>query len=199
MRNRATPIVRSLAAAAVVGAVAVSFVTLRPTATAEAQVAQPKEDGHGHDHGQHQHGEHCDHGGTLVDVTRKNGQFNTLAAAIGQAKLEESLSHDTFTLFAPTDEAFAKLPPETLDDLLKPENEDKLKALLLNHVVKGKVASGDASADAKALETLGGGKLPIARSADGKVTIGTAKVVAADVEATNGVIHGIDAVLLPKD
>lgn len=194
MNRRTTkPLVCAAATAFVAGAVTVALATLYPVASADARVLAPKDD-HGHGHS---HGDHCDHTGTLVDVARKSGQFNTLAAAIAQAELEEALSHDEYTLFAPTDEAFAKLPPEALEDLLKPENKDKLKAVLVNHVVKGKVHSADATAEGKSLETIGGGKLPVLRSADGKVTIGGATVVVADVEASNGVIHGIDTVLLP--
>jgi uncharacterized surface protein with fasciclin (FAS1) repeats len=149
-------------------------------------------DGHKHDHG-----EHCDHAGTLVDIARKNGQFNTFTAAVAQAGLEESLSHETLTIFAPTDDAFAKLQADALEALLKPENKEKLKAVLLNHVVKGEVPSSAATSEPAALQTLAGGKVSVSKRDDGKVAVNAATVVAADVDASNGVIHGIDAVLLP--
>jgi uncharacterized surface protein with fasciclin (FAS1) repeats len=99
-----------------------------------------------------------------------------------------------FTVFAPTDAAFAALPAGTLDDLLKPENKDKLKSILLYHVVSGKVMSSDLKGTVNA-DSLQGGKLKIV-AAEG-VTVNGATVVTADVAASNGVIHVIDAVLLP--
>ena len=100
-----------------------------------------------------------------------------------------------FTVFAPTDAAFAKLPAGTLDDLLKPENKDKLKSILLYHVVSGKIMAADISGEAKPV-TLEGATLDIKASADG-VEVNGAKVTAADIEASNGVIHVIDTVVLP--
>jgi uncharacterized surface protein with fasciclin (FAS1) repeats len=179
-------------------AIAISLVA-RSVATAAAAAAaadDKKQPEHKHDHDDHAG---HDHGGSLVDILRKHGEFNTLAAAIAQAELEEDLAHDDHTIFAPTDAAFAKLPPEKLDDLLKPENKEKLKAVLLNHVVEGKLRSADVTAARpKELESAGGAKLVVKKSGDGKVTVNNAaKVVAPDVEATNGWIHGIDTVLIP--
>jgi uncharacterized surface protein with fasciclin (FAS1) repeats len=112
------------------------------------------------------------------------------------AGLVDTLKGDgPFTVFAPTDDAFAALPEGTVEDLLKPENKDKLTAILTYHVVPGKVMSGDLSNDMM-VKTVQGGDLKI--MTEGGVTVNGANVVTADVEASNGVIHVIDAVLLPK-
>jgi uncharacterized surface protein with fasciclin (FAS1) repeats len=133
--------------------------------------------------------------GDVVEVAIGAGSFKTLVAAIQAADLVGALQADgPFTVFAPTDAAFAALPAGTLDDLLKPENKDKLKAILLYHVVSGKVMSSDLKGTVNA-DTLQGGKLKIV-AAEG-VTVNGATVVTADVAASNGVIHVIDAVLLP--
>ncbi|HRK31062.1 MAG TPA: fasciclin domain-containing protein, partial [Tepidisphaeraceae bacterium] len=123
--------------------------------------------------------------------------LNTLAAALGQAELEEVLSHDEWTLFAPTDEAFAQLPAEKLDFLLQPENKEKLKALLLAHVVEGAHASASATTEPKPIKSAQGAELQLSKAANGKMQISTASVVEADIVATNGVIHTIDAVIMP--
>lgn len=128
----------------------------------------------------------------IVEVAVKAGSFNTLAAALQAAGLVETLKGDgPFTVFAPTDEAFAKLPAGTVEELLKPENKDKLTAILTYHVVSGKVMSSDLLSTSAA-KTLNGQKAPIG------LRIGAANVVAADVKASNGVIHVIDTVLLPE-
>jgi len=133
--------------------------------------------------------------GDVVEVAVGAGSFNTLVAAIQAADLVGALQGDgPFTVFAPTDAAFAALPAGTLDDLLKPENKAKLSAILLYHVVPGKVMSSDLKGTVNA-ETLQGSKVEIV-AAEG-VTVNGAKVVTADVAASNGVIHVIDAVLLP--
>jgi len=130
----------------------------------------------------------------IVEVAAGAGQFKTLIAAATAAGLAETLSTGgPFTLFAPNDEAFAKLPAGTVESLLKPENKEKLKAILLYHVVSGKVSASLAKNlnDAK---TLNGASFKITVK-DGKVMVDNATVVATDVEASNGVIHIIDTVI----
>ncbi|MBB5038874.1 fasciclin domain-containing protein [Prosthecobacter dejongeii] len=133
---------------------------------------------------------------TIVGVAAGAGQFKTLVAAVKAAGLVETLSGEgPFTVFAPTDEAFAKLPAGTVEDLLKPENKEKLTSILTYHVVAGKVLAADVkSGDVK---TVNGQEASI-KVADGKVTIDKATVVKTDIAASNGVIHVIDTVLLPK-
>lgn len=133
----------------------------------------------------------------IVDVAAENGSFNTLVAAVKAAGLVETLKGDgPFTVFAPTDEAFAKLPAGTVDMLLKAENKDKLVTVLTYHVVSGKVMAADVvKLDSAA--TVQGQKVMVVVK-DGAVMINNANVVAADVKASNGVIHVIDTVLLPK-
>jgi uncharacterized surface protein with fasciclin (FAS1) repeats len=131
----------------------------------------------------------------IVDTAVSAGQFTTLAAALDAAGLVDALKGDgPFTVFAPTDDAFAALPAGTVEDLLKPENKDKLTAVLTYHVVAGKVMSGDLS-DGMTATTLNGADLTITTS-DG-VKVNDATVTSADIEASNGVIHVIDTVLLP--
>lgn len=136
--------------------------------------------------------------GTIVDVAAKNGSFNTLVAAVKAAGLVETLSgKGPFTVLAPTDAAFAKLPAGTLEMLLKPENKKQLAAILTYHVVPGVAAYADQVVKMKEVPTVLGS--PIAVSVvGGKVMLGNATVVATDVEASNGVIHVIDTVLLPS-
>jgi uncharacterized surface protein with fasciclin (FAS1) repeats len=132
----------------------------------------------------------------IVDTAVKAGTFTTLVAAVKAAGLVETLKGPgPFTVFAPNDAAFAKLPKATLDDLLKPENKAKLTAILTYHVVNGKVGSKEVMGKMTKVKSLGGGEL----SVDGKkdVMVNTAKVVKADIEASNGVIHVIDTVLIP--
>jgi uncharacterized surface protein with fasciclin (FAS1) repeats len=132
----------------------------------------------------------------IVDTAVAAGSFNTLVAAVQAAGLVETLKGDgPFTVFAPTDDAFAKLPDGTVEMLLMPENKDKLVAVLTYHVVAGKVMSGDIAGKRVAPKTLQG--RPIAVNATSGVMVNDANVVAADVEASNGVIHVIDTVLLP--
>lgn len=133
----------------------------------------------------------------IVDTAVAAGQFTTLAKALQAADLVDTLKgKGPFTVFAPTDEAFAKLPAGTLDDLLKPENKEKLKAILLYHVVPGKVTAAKVSKMSSA-KTVNGKELTISASG-GTVKVNDATVVKADVMASNGVIHVIDTVLLPK-
>ncbi|MEZ5288544.1 MAG: fasciclin domain-containing protein [Vicinamibacterales bacterium] len=134
----------------------------------------------------------------IVDTAVAAGQFKTLAAALQAAGLVETLKGTgPFTVFAPTDEAFAKLPKGTVEDLLKPENKAKLTAILTYHVVPGKVMAADVKT-MKDAKTVQGGMLPV--SAMGStVMVGNAHVVKADIAASNGVIHVIDTVLMPKD
>ncbi len=135
----------------------------------------------------------------IVDTAVGAGTFKTLAAALGAADLVATLKGaGPFTVFAPTDEAFAKLPAGTVETLLKPENKDKLKEILLLHVVPGNVYAADVVKLTEA-KTAGGKTLAI--STEGGVKVGTAtgkaNVVKTDIKASNGVIHVIDAVILP--
>jgi uncharacterized surface protein with fasciclin (FAS1) repeats len=133
----------------------------------------------------------------IVDTAVAAGSFNTLAAALKAAGLVETLKGEgPFTVFAPTDEAFAKLPGGTVDNLLKPENKAKLVSLLTYHVVPGHVMAADVM-KMKTAKTLQGGSLRIA-TANGKVMIDKATVAKADIAASNGVIHVIDTVLMPR-
>ena len=132
----------------------------------------------------------------IVAVASGAGSFNTLVAAVKAAGLVETLQGaGPFTVFAPTDEAFAKLPKGTLEDLLKPENKEKLVAILTYHVVSGKVMAADVKT--MKVKTVNGKELEV-KVADGVVTVDNAKVVKTDVAASNGVIHVIDTVVLPK-
>jgi len=134
----------------------------------------------------------------IVETAIGAGSFKTLVAAVQAAGLVETLSgKGPFTVFAPTDEAFAKLPKGTVEELLKPENKAKLTAILTYHVVAGKVMSTDV-VKVKSATTVQGQDLAVMVK-DGKVMIDKAQVVAADVVAGNGVIHVIDTVLLPKE
>lgn len=135
----------------------------------------------------------------IVDTAVAAGTFKTLAAALGAADLVTTLKgQGPFTVFAPTDEAFAKLPPGTVENLLKPENKEKLKEILLLHVVPGAVYAADV---VKLTEAKTAGGKAVSISTDGGVKVGTAtgkaNVVKTDIKAKNGVIHVIDAVILP--
>lgn len=135
-------------------------------------------------------------GKDIVAVAAGNGSFNTLVAALKAAGLVETLQGaGPFTVFAPTDEAFAKLPKGTVEDLLKPENKAKLVAILTYHVVAGKVMAADVKT--MKAKTVNGQSLDV-KVAAGAVTVNNAKVVMTDVAASNGVIHVIDTVVLPK-
>ena len=131
----------------------------------------------------------------IVETALAASNFSTLATALGAAGLIETLKGEgPFTVFAPTDAAFAKVPQQTLNDLLQPENKKRLAAILTYHVVRGKVSSNEVIA-MKSATTLQGQELNISKQ-DG-VKINEAKMIVTDVEATNGVIHIIDTVLMP--
>ncbi|MEL7343671.1 MAG: fasciclin domain-containing protein [Pseudomonadota bacterium] len=131
----------------------------------------------------------------IVDTAVGAGSFETLVAAVQAAGLVETLKGDgPFTVFAPTDEAFAALPEGTVEDLLKPENIDQLTAILTYHVVPGKVMSGDLTDDMMAA-TVQGSDITI--DLDSGVMVNNATVVTADIETSNGVIHVIDTVIIP--
>ena len=133
----------------------------------------------------------------IVDTAVSAGSFKTLVAAVQAAGLVDVLKSDgPLTVFAPTDEAFAKLPAGTVANLLKPENKDKLVAVLTYHVVPGRVTS-DKVAGLRSAKTVNGQELKITTK-DGGVMIDNAHVVAVDIAASNGVIHVIDSVVLPK-
>ncbi len=135
------------------------------------------------------------HSKDIVDTAVSAGSFSTLVAAVQAAELVDTLKGEgPFTVFAPTDEAFAALPEGTVETLLKPENKEQLVAVLTYHVVPGKVMSGDLSDDMTAA-TVQGGDITI--DLDSGVMINDANVVQADIETSNGVIHVIDKVILP--
>ena len=133
----------------------------------------------------------------IVDTAVKAGSFNTLVAAVKAAGLVETLKGEgPFTVFAPTDAAFKKLPKGTVEDLLKPENKAKLAAILTYHVVPGKVMSKDIAGKKLEAKTVQGQKVAV--DATSGVEIDNAKVIQADIATSNGVIHVIDTVILPK-
>jgi len=135
--------------------------------------------------------------GTIVDVAAKNGSFNTLVAAVKAAGLVETLSgKGPFTVLAPTDAAFAKLPAGTLEMLLKPENKKQLVDILTYHVVPGVAAYSDQVVKMSQVPTVLGTPITVTVT-DGKVRLNDSNVVATDVEASNGVIHVVDTVILP--
>ena len=132
----------------------------------------------------------------IVDTAAAAGSFSTLVAAVKAAGLEDALrAHGQLTVFAPTDDAFAALPAGTVENLLKPENKDQLAAILTYHVVNGKTKSKQLAGKTLDVKTLNGAKLAV-DGTDG-VSVNGANVIKADVWASNGVIHVIDAVLLP--
>jgi uncharacterized surface protein with fasciclin (FAS1) repeats len=136
---------------------------------------------------------------TTADIvdTAIAGNFNTLVAAVKAAGLVDTLrGPGPFTVFAPTDEAFAKLPAGALEDLLKPENKAKLQSVLTHHVVPGKVMSRDAK-KLNSAKTAEGSTIKI-KASDNGVMVNDARVVKADIAASNGVIHVIDKVILPE-
>ncbi|WP_300032468.1 fasciclin domain-containing protein [uncultured Roseobacter sp.] len=133
----------------------------------------------------------------IVDTAVNAGTFETLVAAVSAADLVDTLkSEGPFTVFAPTDEAFAALPEGTVETLLKPENKDQLIAILTYHVVPGKVMSTDLTDDMTAA-TVQGSEITI--DLDNGVMINDATVTSADIETSNGVIHVIDSVILPPE
>jgi uncharacterized surface protein with fasciclin (FAS1) repeats len=132
----------------------------------------------------------------IVDTAVAAGSFTTLAKALTAADLVSTLKGSgPFTVFAPTDDAFAKLPAGTLDSLLKPENREKLRRVLTYHVVPGRVMAADVVKVTSA-KAVSGDTLPV-KVADSAVTVGKARVVKTDIAASNGVIHVVDSVLLP--
>ena len=135
-------------------------------------------------------------GETIVDVAVANGSFNTLVTAVEAAGLAETLNDEgPYTVFAPTDEAFAALPEGVLDSLLLPENQEILAQILAYHVVPGEVLAADVTTGPAA--TVEGSNLDLV-SEEGSVTVNGATVTTADVTASNGVIHVIDTVLIPE-
>jgi len=134
---------------------------------------------------------------TIVSLAQQTDQLSTLVAAVKAGDLVETLNSDgPFTVFAPTNAAFGNLPDGTLDMLLKPENKDKLRNILTYHVVPGKIMSSDLE-DGQMVETVQGNKIKVSLG-DGAMING-ANVVNADIEASNGVVHIIDAVIMPTD
>jgi transforming growth factor-beta-induced protein len=132
----------------------------------------------------------------IVEIAASAGSFNTLVAAVKAAGLVDTLKgKGPLTVFAPTDEAFAKLPAGTVEELLKPENKDKLTAILTYHVVPGRVTAGEVVKLSSA-PTVNGRPLSI-DAENGKVMVDNAQVVQTDIMATNGVIHVIDSVMIP--
>ena len=135
--------------------------------------------------------------GSVLAVIKAAGRYGTFLKALEAAGLTTTLEGaGPFTVFAPTDEAFAKLPAGTLDRLLKPENKPKLVALLNYHIAPVKVVSGPL-AKMDELKTLNGEEIDVDTGTDGKIEMDDSKIIAPDLEAANGVVHGIDAVLQP--
>ena len=135
----------------------------------------------------------------IVDTAVNNDQLKTLVSALKAAGLVDTLKGDgPFTVFAPTDNAFANLPSGNLDNLLKPENKDNLNDILLYHIFNGKVTAEDAAKlNGQEIDMVNGKKAKISVK-DGKVFINDAEVITADINAKNGIIHVIDTVLIPK-
>ena len=137
------------------------------------------------------------HAKDIVDTAVGAGSFNTLVAAVKAAGLVDTLkSQGPFTVFAPTDEAFANLPAGTVETLLKPENKQKLVAILTYHVVPGRIMAGDIAGKRTAVQTVQGQNIRV--EATQGVMVEDANVVSADVKASNGVIHVIDKVIMPQ-
>ncbi|WP_171240874.1 fasciclin domain-containing protein [Ruegeria sp. HKCCA5491] len=133
----------------------------------------------------------------IVDTAVSAGSFNTLVAAVQAAGLVDTLKgNGPYTVFAPTDEAFAALPEGTVETLLLPENKDQLVEILTYHVVPAKVMSGDIAGKRAKVLTVQGDRLSV--NAKNGVKVNGAEVVQADIEASNGVIHVVDAVILPE-
>jgi len=133
----------------------------------------------------------------IVDTAVSAGSFNTLVAALKAADLVDTLKGPgPFTVFAPTDEAFAALPPGAVDNLLKPENRDQLTQILTFHVVPDVVLARELEGTMLFAETVQGS--PVKFNAMGKLTFGQANIIEADIETSNGVVHAIDTVLMPR-
>ncbi len=138
-----------------------------------------------------------DYGSDIVDVAMSAGQFNTLAAALDAAGLVGTLKGEgPFTVFAPTDAAFAKLPEGTVESLLEPENKDQLVSILTYHVVAGKLPAADV-VNLSGATTVNGADVTIAVVGD-NVRVNDATVIKTDIDASNGIIHVIDSVILPN-
>ncbi len=138
-------------------------------------------------------------GKTVVDVAANDDRFTTLVAAVKAAGLAETLQGEgPFTVFAPTDAAFEKLPEGTVESLLEPENKEKLQAILTYHVLPAKVMAGDIKGKQVSVDTVNGTKLDV-NATNGGVMAGGANVIAADIRASNGVIHVVDTVILPPE
>jgi transforming growth factor-beta-induced protein len=143
------------------------------------------------------HARHAGHGKNIMQTAVAAGDFKTLVSLVKQAGLKDTLAHGgPFTVFAPTDEAFAKLPAGTVEDLLKPENKQKLISILTYHVVPGHVAAKDVVKLHEA-KTVNGKDVTIMVD-DGKVMIDNSTVTKTDIQCSNGIIHVIDTVLLPR-
>jgi uncharacterized surface protein with fasciclin (FAS1) repeats len=135
--------------------------------------------------------------GSLIEITKKAGSFKTFIKALESTQFMETLnSGGPYTVFAPTDAAFAKLPKGRLDNLLKPENQGLLIKILANHVVPGEISSKFFNRKQGDTNTIGGSKLNM-RIASGKIKVNDANVTKADLKAKNGIVHVIDNVLLP--
>ena len=136
--------------------------------------------------------------GSIADKAKAAGNFTTLLAAADAAGLTEMLNNDEgpFTVFAPTDEAFKALPEGTVENLLKPENKDQLVKILQYHVLPGKVMSADLAGKSTTAKTAADTDLTVDATGD-KVMVGEATVTQTDIEATNGVIHVVDKVIMP--
>lgn len=134
----------------------------------------------------------------IVETAIENGSFKTLVKALNAAGLVETLKgKGPYTVFAPTDEAFEKLPAGTLENLLKPENRDKLKGILTYHVVPKKIKA-EAVTKSKQLKTVNGQELKVMVHDDDTVMVDNAKVTKTDIKCTNGIIHVIDTVVMPQ-
>lgn len=180
----------------VLAGLAIAALTLTGCAAAEEEVAEPVEETIVEEAPMEETPEVTDEGpGTIVDVAVEAGTFTTLAAALEAAGLVETLQGEgPFTVFAPTDDAFAALPEGVLDALLLPENLETLQSILTYHVVSGAVYAADVTTGD--VPTVEGSAISV-DTAEGVVLNGSAVVTATDIEASNGVIHVIDAVILP--
>jgi uncharacterized surface protein with fasciclin (FAS1) repeats len=135
---------------------------------------------------------------SIVEIASGDERFSTLVTAVKKANLAGTLdSGGPFTVFAPTNAAFDKLPQDQLNALLQPENRDKLRSILTYHVVPGRVMAGDIAGKQLQADTVNGAKLPI-DATGGSVSAGNATVIKTDIKASNGVIHVVDSVILPN-
>jgi len=132
----------------------------------------------------------------IIETARKVGDFQVFTGAVVEAGLEQALKEmGPYTIFAPTDQAFAKVPKDKLDDLLRPENKERLQLLLRNHIVPGKLTASELKTLDKT-ETAKGEELKIESRAG--LWVNEARIISPDLEASNGVLHGIDTVLMPQ-